>query len=412
MKRIMIAVLILIMIIPAVWAAEDYGTPGEFLTWGAGARSLGMGKAFTGLADDPSAVIYNPGGLAQQNPFQISLMSVMLFEGTFYDFAALTLPFSGIGTFALGYVRLDSGGFDLRDDFWNAVPEADNLYSQGIYFSYSRDILDSLAAGASLKIVNQQIFDMGGTGFGADLGIIYTPMEYFSAGLAVLNIMPPSVLIDEATETYPVVIRLGLAGRLAGERIMPTLDIEKEMSGKDVKIRMGVEVIPMENLALRAGFDETEITFGAGYKIMRNYIVDYSMSVQELGITHRASFTFATGGFDVNLTAEPKLFSPVGVRKTTTISIYASTKYPVIEWEMSIINENDDVVRFYSGYDRPPEQIIWDGKDDRGLPVSDGEYKCVMKVIDKNRRTIQSAPETVRISSSLPMNRGTIHLEE
>ncbi|HDT15508.1 MAG TPA: hypothetical protein ENN55_04790, partial [Firmicutes bacterium] len=146
--------------------------------------------------------------------------------------------------------------------------------------------------------------------------------------------------------------------------------------------------------------------------IMRNYIVDYSLSVQQLGITHRASFTFAIGGFDVTLSAEPKLFSPVGVRKTTSISIYASTKHPIIEWEINIINENDDVVRFYSGYDQPPQQIIWDGKDDRGLPVSDGEYKCVMKVIDKNRRTIQSAAETVRISSSLPLQRGTIHLEE
>ncbi|HID92967.1 MAG TPA: hypothetical protein EYP60_02615 [bacterium (Candidatus Stahlbacteria)] len=38
---------------------------GEFLHMGVGARPIGMGGAFTSVADDPSAGYWNPAGLTQ-----------------------------------------------------------------------------------------------------------------------------------------------------------------------------------------------------------------------------------------------------------------------------------------------------------------------------------------------------------
>ncbi len=106
MKRLLAVTAAILILTTFAFAAGDYGTPGEFLNWGAGARALGMGRAFTGLADDVAAIYYNPAGLAQQNPFQISLMHVTLFYDTMYDFAAASYPVSGIGTFGLAYIRL------------------------------------------------------------------------------------------------------------------------------------------------------------------------------------------------------------------------------------------------------------------------------------------------------------------
>ena len=38
----------------------DGGRPGAFLDYAASARSLGMGHAFTAIANDPSAIYWNP----------------------------------------------------------------------------------------------------------------------------------------------------------------------------------------------------------------------------------------------------------------------------------------------------------------------------------------------------------------
>ena len=41
----------------------EAGEAGEFLRYGANVRSLGMGRAYVAMADDASALYYNPAGL-------------------------------------------------------------------------------------------------------------------------------------------------------------------------------------------------------------------------------------------------------------------------------------------------------------------------------------------------------------
>jgi len=45
--------------------AQDGGVPGALLNYGMSPRTIAMGKAFTGLADDQEAAYYNPAGLTQ-----------------------------------------------------------------------------------------------------------------------------------------------------------------------------------------------------------------------------------------------------------------------------------------------------------------------------------------------------------
>src|SRR4029077_18132794 len=47
---------------------------GEFLRIGVGARALGMGSAFVGLADDGTAAYWNPAGLATLSEHQLTAM--------------------------------------------------------------------------------------------------------------------------------------------------------------------------------------------------------------------------------------------------------------------------------------------------------------------------------------------------
>src|SRR5215468_8588160 len=77
-KRLWIAIAVLGSIAGPVWAAdvfEKVGTfDGQFLKIGIGARAAGMGGAFVAVADDPSAVFWNPAGLARLDEDKTAVM--------------------------------------------------------------------------------------------------------------------------------------------------------------------------------------------------------------------------------------------------------------------------------------------------------------------------------------------------
>ncbi|MCH9007654.1 hypothetical protein IIA29_06555, partial [candidate division KSB1 bacterium] len=61
--------IIILLMLTCVWggtlrAQGDAGQAGEFLRWGIGAKALGIGRAFTSIADDASALYWNPAGMA------------------------------------------------------------------------------------------------------------------------------------------------------------------------------------------------------------------------------------------------------------------------------------------------------------------------------------------------------------
>ena len=67
------------------------GQPGQFLQWAAGARSLGMGKAFFSISDDASATYWNPAGLVQLDRKEVMALHTNLWAGTNYDLFLLSI---------------------------------------------------------------------------------------------------------------------------------------------------------------------------------------------------------------------------------------------------------------------------------------------------------------------------------
>ncbi|HVO32500.1 MAG TPA: UPF0164 family protein, partial [Elusimicrobiota bacterium] len=94
-------------------ATSTGGQPDEFLSYGAGARSLAMGAAFVGVADDASATYWNPAGLSQITRKEISLMQATLFADTTYDFYSLVFPSKkGGSAWGLSLTQLANSGFE------------------------------------------------------------------------------------------------------------------------------------------------------------------------------------------------------------------------------------------------------------------------------------------------------------
>src|ERR1035438_1639114 len=97
----------------SVHAQATGGQPGEFMSYGAGARSLAMGAAFVGVADDASATYWNPAGLSQITRKELTLMRATLFADTTYDFYSFVMPSKkGGSAWGVSMTQLANTGFE------------------------------------------------------------------------------------------------------------------------------------------------------------------------------------------------------------------------------------------------------------------------------------------------------------
>ncbi|MEK7766094.1 MAG: hypothetical protein AAB368_07625, partial [bacterium] len=79
-----------------------------------GARGPGMGEAFPAVADDPSALSWNPGGLGQIGGLQAVAMYDLAGPGMGLSYVALATPaFRGVA--GLGVTALTYGELELRN---------------------------------------------------------------------------------------------------------------------------------------------------------------------------------------------------------------------------------------------------------------------------------------------------------
>lgn len=201
-----------------------------------GAKATGMGLAFTAVADDPSAIFYNPAGLGWQKHFEAQIGSEFLskvkgdFEGanpfpgigvtekmhktTFvvpniYVVAPLTNEINfGLGInspYGLGYSWDNPNGFSGRFVSQNAVVQTADLNP---VISFQATPSFAIAVGAdyrlskvqlernqpAVNVFTQSVVDVahvklnseltGNHGWGWNAGILFRPVPQFSFGAA------------------------------------------------------------------------------------------------------------------------------------------------------------------------------------------------------------------------------------
>ncbi|MBF0452811.1 MAG: outer membrane protein transport protein [Candidatus Magnetomorum sp.] len=89
---------------------SDYQIPSSYQPVGSGARAIGMGGAFIGIADDATAASWNPGGLVQLEKSEVSIVGAFLrrkedfsFERSDFFSASQSINFDSLNYFSLAY---------------------------------------------------------------------------------------------------------------------------------------------------------------------------------------------------------------------------------------------------------------------------------------------------------------------
>ncbi|MCS7184786.1 MAG: PorV/PorQ family protein [bacterium] len=285
------------------------GQAGQFLSWGAGARSLGMGRAYTSIADDSTAVYWNPAGLGQLERREfLALQADLPDKESKYQFVSLANPIAG-GVLGVGYVKLTTGGFkeiQLQYDqnsgniFILETEKTFENHQTAIIVGFGRKATDKLYIGASVKQLDNKFTaasDNLWSFMTTDIGSIVRFSPSYSLGINIQNIFSQTGSQD-TDDKLPIIIKLGNSFKTMQDRLTVALDLNKNISAGQI-INLGIDFKASSLLALRLGLESgdriTETTAGVGLNA-RNYGIDYAFGMHELGMSHRISAYWKIGG--------------------------------------------------------------------------------------------------------------------
>jgi tetratricopeptide (TPR) repeat protein len=305
--RLVVTVALILGIHNEIYAQQGEAGTQSVLNLGYSARALGIGRAYVAIADDPSAVFWNPSGLEFIPRISLTLFHTSLYEGTTFDFIGFAYPTLQFGTVGIGYARVAVGDIPVVDKF-NIRQGLAHYEMSELYIAYAKKLPFKITTGLTFKIDRQE-FDFTNlvtSGIGLDLGIMYRPQlesglfRDLSIGFQFQNLIKPQLKLGAEREVLPNQFRIGILKPVRiGEAGKMNIALDYRKSEQESgQFHAGTEYKFREMGAIRLGYDQSNIAFGAGlvYKFMQ---IDYSFGNlskdNEFSATHRFSVTFNLG---------------------------------------------------------------------------------------------------------------------
>lgn len=196
---------------------DSAGTAGAaFLKIEPGSRPVGMGGAFTGLANDINTIFWNPAGLTSVQTREFTAMQ-------HFSIAEISNQSIGYAQRAKRFVWGASllGGFAETERRTGPSPTPDSVvtvngFATGLSLAYPLSTTASI--GGTAKLISQQLDIQNVFGIAADLGVILRLIDnHLGVGITVQN---AGVFFEEAdrdeklpSEYPPMALRAGLAYR-------------------------------------------------------------------------------------------------------------------------------------------------------------------------------------------------------
>lgn len=311
--RIIITILIILGLGTQAWAGLDHvGTSvANFLKIGVGGRAVAMGDAYTAIAQGPTALYWNAGGLGFEKKMTVDFSYTNWIFGTSHSFLGVIVPFGDVGTVGLSITSFTSGDIEETTIFkphgTGRVFSASDL---SIGLSYARKLTDRYSFGITAKYLSEQLSLESANAVALDIGSIFIVSYKYNVrmGIVLSNFgsdmqmdgqdLQTSVSTDNSKQVearlktspwpLPLIFKIGVAADLIStnqHRLTLAADVNDP---RDYKARenLGMEYAFESMFFLRAGYkfnyDEDTFSAGAGFnynlKGVGKVELDYSYS--------------------------------------------------------------------------------------------------------------------------------------
>lgn len=285
----------------------------QFLKISVGGRASAMGDAFVAIANDASALYWNPAGLSQFTENQVMFSHNQWVVDINHDFIGAVYHLDDENTFGVSLTLLSMKDMKVTTEF---APFGTGQYfgfsDLGIAVSYSRKMTDQFSFGGTIRYIEETLDVLKMRGVMIDLGTYYwTGLGSTRFAVAVTNFgnnLAPDgevVLIGKRTQSEwqsfapPTMFRIGFALEPYEDdenRVTTSIQLNHPNDNSE-NISLGVEYVWNKMFFARGGYkfnvDEQSYSFGAGVNVpisIANITVDYAFgNFTRLGSTHRFS---------------------------------------------------------------------------------------------------------------------------
>jgi hypothetical protein len=276
-RSFLIMSLVFLSLTSKSWAETgNGGYAGAFQQLGLGARALGLGGAFVGVADDATAGFWNPAGLVQiQKPTFGAFFRKMTLDRRL-SYITYSQPIRMEAAISIGWTNAGVSDVVGRNENGEITEEIKN-YENAIELFFGRKILDELSAGVRIGYIQYNLSNINAYGIGFGFSVFAKPIQKLRLGAAVENLgmryswtsgdywKKFDLLGSSSKEEFPINLRLGASYLLFEDKILvcSEVDINQKQEGK---IHLGIEGWILKNLAARAGYDRGSLTLGMGLR--------------------------------------------------------------------------------------------------------------------------------------------------
>ncbi len=265
--------IIFILLVPAFLLAN-------FIATNTGSRAQGMGNAYAGLADDASAVFFNPAGISQlkKNNIIFSHENMYGVDNLYNEMLSFVMPTSLI---TYGFSSRATTLLDEYAEYTSTLSAAGKLYINGNKLHLGINLKHfhvSVPGYHGAKTINEpHLFDF-------DVGVLYTIKKGFKLGLVGRNIFANKVKLISDKDSIDREYTIGVAYYW---RETVNFALDYNWRGDETFACFGAEMWFYEVFAPRIGMYNNRLTAGIGLK-HDYWTIDASvLSNDGLGSTYR-----------------------------------------------------------------------------------------------------------------------------
>ena len=187
-------------------------TAAAFMGIGADARGMAMGNAQVAVADGPSALYWNPSGIAEASGPALSFSTTSWLVDSRLSYLGAVVDAGGMGQFGLSILAMDFGEMEVTsEENPDGTGERFTPLSFAAGVTYAKALTDRFAIGGTVKFVQERIWNERASGAAVDLGVRYTtPFRGLRIGMTLTNF--GSNLKLDGKDLYEPIDREGQSG--------------------------------------------------------------------------------------------------------------------------------------------------------------------------------------------------------